>query len=47
MGQSKQKRNEREAGRTQDQRDRPVEQEGDKELKEGGIEQTGQRRPEK
>ncbi|HJT09113.1 MAG TPA: hypothetical protein VJ747_19425 [Stellaceae bacterium] len=45
MDQAKQK--EREPKRPKDQRDRPVEEEGDKDLKEGGMEQRGQRHPEK
>jgi hypothetical protein len=45
MERSKQK--EKDAGRAKDQRDRPVEEEGDKDLKEGGMEQTGEQRPEK
>jgi len=38
---------EREAARPKDRRDRPVEEEGDKDLKEGGMEQTGRQPPEK
>jgi len=38
---------EKAARRPKDERDRPVEQEGDKDVKEGGMEQTGGRRPEK
>jgi hypothetical protein len=38
------KQKEREAERAKDQRDRPVEEEGDKDLKEGGMEQTGEPR---
>jgi hypothetical protein len=45
MEQAKQKQ--KEARRPKDQRDRPVEKEGDKDLKEGGMEQTGRQPPEK
>jgi hypothetical protein len=43
----KAKQKEKEAARPKDQRDRPVEQEGDKDLKEGGMEQAGRQHREK
>lgn len=41
------KQKEKAARRREDQRDRPVEEEGDKDLKEGGMEQTGRQHQEK
>ena len=43
----KAKQEDKQAARPKDQRDRPVEEEGDKDLKEGGMEQRGRQHPEK
>lgn len=43
MQKQQQKDKERAAPQQRDRRDHPVEQEGDKDIKEGGMEQTGRR----